>query len=134
MRLSLCTLIAVASICTAAPPPAPQIRITGTFSNLTYNSEGGDLLGMEVLIVPAEGDRVGFVAFVQLAEGGAPRSALVPLKVDGAKVEFTLPQDGAAPELHFSGVVSKSELVGAWTHGEREVLRRGVSYWDGTAL
>jgi hypothetical protein len=135
MRLSLCALIAVTSLCAAAPPSDARVRITGTFSNLTYNSEGGDLLGMEVLIVPAPGDRAGFVAFVQLAEGGAPRSALVPLKVDGAKVKFTLPKDGALPEMHFSGVVSKTELVGTWSHGgEREVLIRGVSYWDRTAL
>ena len=135
MRLILCTLLAVASFCSAAAPPGANSRVTGTFSNLNYNREGGDLLGMEILIVPAQGDRLGFVAFVQLAEGGAPRSALVPLKVDGAKVEFTLPTDGTVPEMHFSGVVSKTELVGTWSHGgEREVLKRGVSYWDRPAL
>jgi hypothetical protein len=135
MRLILCTLIAAAGVCAAAPPFGRDIGITGTFSNLHYNSEGGDLLGMEVLIVPAQGDRVGFVAFVQLAEGDAPRSALVPLKVNGTKVEFTLPADGALPEIHFSGVVSKEHLVGTWSpSGEQEVLKHGVSYWDATAL
>jgi hypothetical protein len=59
----------------------------------------------------------------------------VPLKVDGAKMEFTLPMSGSMPEMHFSGVVSKTQLIGAWTHGgEQEVLKRGVSYWDATAL
>ena len=135
MRRILCTLIAIASLCAAAPSSGADVRITGTFSNLRYNSEGGDLLGLEILIVPAQGDRGGYVALVQLAEGGAPYSALVPLKVDGAKVEFTLPGGGSMPEMHFSGVVSKTQLIGAWSHGgEREVLKRGVSYWDATAL
>ncbi len=31
-------------------------RVTGIYSSLTYNEEGGDLLGMELLIVPREGD------------------------------------------------------------------------------
>src|SRR5438876_9654201 len=124
MRSILCILIAIASLCAAAPSSGADVRITGTFSNLRYNSEGGDLLGLEILIVRAQGDRGGYVAFVQLAEGGAPYSALVPLRVDGAKVEFTLPGDGSMPEMHFPGVVSKTQLVGAWSHGgEREVLK-----------
>ncbi len=49
-----------------------EVRITGTFTNLSYNTEGGDLLGTEFLIVPGQGDQGGFVAFVQT--GGRRRT------------------------------------------------------------
>lgn len=107
-----------------------EVRITGTFTNLSYNIESGDLLGTEILIVPGQG---GFVAFVQLAEGGEPFSALVPPKVEGPRIEFTMPEHGSYAGLKFSGAVSTTELVGRWSSGQREVMKRGVSYWDSKA-
>jgi len=37
------SLIVVASLGAAAPSFSADVRITGTFSNLRYNSESGDL-------------------------------------------------------------------------------------------
>ena len=53
-------------------------RITGIYSNLAYNQEGGDLLGMEVFIIPSD-ERSGnsYTAFVQIAEGSRMASANV---------------------------------------------------------
>jgi hypothetical protein len=129
MRL-LHSVIVVASLAAAVPSFGADVRVTGTFSNLRYNSEGGDLLGLEVLIILAPGDHLGYVALVQLAEGGAPYSALVPVKVTGAHIEFALPKDGPYHGLEFSGTISAKELTGTWSSGNREVLKRGKSYWD----
>ena len=129
MRL-LHSLVVIASLGATVPTLAADVRVTGTFSNLRYNSEGGDLLGLEILIIPAPGDGVGYVALVQLAEGGAPYSALVPVTVTGTHVEFAFPKDGPYNGLRFSGSVNAKELAGTLSSGEHEVLKRGRSYWD----
>lgn len=114
---------------------ADAVRVAGVYSNLHYNKEGGDLLGAEVLIFPANASN-GFSALVQLAEGGAPFAALVSVIVTGSKVEFTIPEGGPYGGLRFSGTVSRTELVGRWSSGsafgggERERLKRGKSYWQ----
>src|SRR5579862_6821746 len=100
-----CSLMIFLVLLLSGPVHSAEIRITGTFTDLQFNDEGGDLLGTEILIVPSQGDGVGFAAFVQLAEGGAPYSVLVPLAVDRLKISFTLPKDGGYPGLKFIGVV-----------------------------
>jgi len=114
---------------------ADAVRVAGVYSNLHYNKEGGDLLGAEILIFPSKGPTT-FSALVQLAEGGAPFSVLVPVLVTGSKVEFTIPEGGPYGGLRFSGSVSRTELVGRWSSGsafgggDREQLKRGKSYWQ----
>jgi hypothetical protein len=115
---------------------ADNIRPSGVYSNLHYNKEGGDLLGAEVIVFPSDGP-TGFSALVQLAEGGAPVAFLVPARVTGARVEFAIPKGGPYAGLSFSGVVSRTELVGRWSSGtafggagDTERLKRGKSYWQ----
>jgi hypothetical protein len=124
------SLVVIASLGAADPSFSADVRVTGTFSSLRYNSEGGDLLGLEILIIPAPGDKVGYIALVQVAEGGAPYSALVPVTVTGTHIEFTFPRDGPYNGMKFSGTVSATDLTGTWSTGNREVLKRGRSYWD----
>jgi hypothetical protein len=109
---------------------AQTLRVTGIYSNLTYNKEGGDLLGMELLIVPSVGAKPAYSAFVQIAEGGAPFTALVPVKVSGSQIEFTLPTGGAYDGAHFVGTLNDAGLIIRWSHGAEERLKRGKSYWQ----
>ena len=101
-------------------------RLTGVFSNLEYNEEGGDLLGWEVIIVFG-GDR--HYAIVQSAEGSPSRPEVVVLAVSGSKISFTL-EDGST----FSGVIGKRGIKGSFKHrlgGTEDVLlKRGKSYWQ----
>ena len=124
------SLVVIASLGAAVPSFSADVRVTGTFSNLRYNSEGGDLSGLEILIIPAPGDTVGYVALVQLAEGGAPYSALVPVTVIGTHIKFAFSKDGPYNGMKFSGTISATELTGTWSTGNREVLKRRRSYWD----
>ncbi len=52
--MSLKNLICVACLTLWFGPAVqgkqPEVRVTGVFSNLKYNQEGGDLLGIEVFI------------------------------------------------------------------------------------
>ncbi|WKE66661.1 hypothetical protein PVT67_05295 [Gallaecimonas kandeliae] len=104
-------------------------RISGIYSNLEYNEEGGDFLGMEVFIFPSGGEGA-YKALVQIAEGGFPFSALVSVKVAGLQVEFTLPKGGEYSGVHFSGSIRKNELILLENQGSKEHLKRGKSYWQ----
>jgi hypothetical protein len=77
--------------------PAPPPKISGIYSDLVFNNEGGDLLGIELMIVPREskGD-LAWSAFVQVAEGGAPQTALAPLALIGNKLECGHSEDRMA--------------------------------------
>ena len=106
-------------------------RITDIYSNLSYNKDGGDLLGMELLILPSgHGPEPAYSVFVQIAEGGTPFSVVVPLKVTGTKIEFTLPPGGAYSDEHFEGTFKGIELVVRWSQGTEEHLKNGKSYWQ----
>jgi len=109
-------------------------KVSSLYSDLTYSAEGGDLLGMELLVVPAGEDKTGILwnAFFQLSEGAAPYCTVVSLLVRGNKVEFTLPPGGALGGLHFTGTISSTEMVLTTPSGQVEHLRRGKSYWQGT--
>jgi len=135
MRLSLVTC-AIALLCVGVAVGADTVRATGVYSSLYFNKEGGDLLGAEILIFPSKSP-TGFSALVQLAEGGAPFAVLVPVRVSGTLVEFTISASGPYGGLNFTGTVTRTELIGKWSSGnafagtgDRERLKRGKSYWQ----
>ncbi len=104
-----------------------KLKVTGIYSNLRYIQEGGDLLGMELLVVPSE---AGYTGFVQIAEGGAPYTAVVPVVATGSRISFTLPSDGAYGAMKFDGELKGASLVIKSPEGANETLMRGKSYWQ----
>jgi hypothetical protein len=66
--------VAIAAACTvvgaAVVTAQSRVQITGVYSDLRYNAQGGDLLGMEVFIVAGPG---GYFATVQCASHGLGR-------------------------------------------------------------
>src|ERR1700722_15614747 len=107
----LMLFVFTSSLALAGPQGAP-LKVSGIYSDLAYNAEGGDLLGLELLVIPAGEDNTGVLwnAVVQLAEGGAPYCKVVPFVVHGSRVEFTLPRDGAGEAMHFAGTISATEI------------------------
>lgn len=111
-------------------------HVTGIYSDLYYNKEAGDLLGMELLVVPGPSTTApDYTVFVQIAEGGAPYTAVVPFIVQGSHIEFTLPTgDPSYSGMHFVGVLTKSAVVlhleKGNEKGEEESLGRGKSCWQ----
>jgi hypothetical protein len=120
--LSLLALIGVGASGVAPP------RITGIYSNLGYNQGGGDLLGMELMVIPGGGG--GYTVFVQIAQGGAPETAITTLAVDGNKIAFEMPEDGAYPGQRLAGTLTATGMRLKWSSGDVEVLKRGKSYWQ----
>lgn len=108
----------------AAAGPA---RITGCYSDLYYNEEGGDLIGTEIFIVYAV---KGYYALYQESEGEPTVLALFPITVDGNNISFTVPSRG--PEYgQFRGTIAGKWLTGRFANSDNDlVLERKESYWQ----
>ncbi|MFI4967691.1 MAG: hypothetical protein ACHQAU_03100 [Gammaproteobacteria bacterium] len=134
MKIVIFFVSMLLSVTGFAAQDAP-VHVTGMYSDLYYNEEGGDLLGMEVFIFNSKD---GYQALVQIAEGELPTVSLVPLDVDGANIRFTIPGGGAGNNsATFSGTVSAQGIKGHWSDGrlsttgtKDEALKRGKSYWQ----
>lgn len=117
----------------AADKPAP---ITGIFSDLYYNKEGGDLLGTEVFIVP-DGDQ-GYIAFVQAAQGTISKPVVVSVHVNsGRRISFIVPAPSDAEgsymlQANDNGVdgTRTYHRANASTANEAIHLKRKPSYWE----
>lgn len=104
--------------------------VTGTFSSLSYNSEGGDLLGLEIRVVRS---RHGYQCTVQTAEGAPSDLQIADVRVAGDSVSFSVPGvDGGVRS--FVGRVGRSSLTGIvrMTSGATDTVRlaRRRSFWD----
>lgn len=100
----------------------------GMFSSLTYNKEGGDLLGYEIRVVPTAD---GLMGAIQVAEGDAGHLHVVPVSVSENKIMFDVPLTGLA--VKFIGSCEKGGLSGVLnlpSGSESVFLKRGLSYWE----
>lgn len=101
-------------------------KITGCYSDLYFNEEGGDLLGIEIFIVYS---RDGYYALYQECEGSPSVPQLLPVKVNGTAISFTVPTRGTYGE--FSGKVTPNELTGTFLNTDNHIsLKRKNSYWQ----
>jgi len=138
MRIGWCVAVATSVVLTLsfrASATDTKAHITGIYSDLEYNQEGGDLLGTEIFIVYSADDS--FVGFVQCWEGGTTRPDVVPIKVSGDTISFKV----LAPSLGegtYKGRVVKTGFDGEWTHPSADGtsktepihLKRKQSYWQ----
>lgn len=108
-------------------------RVTGVYSDMSFNKESGDVSGIEIFIVFS---REGYIAIFQDAEGSPSVPVAVPLSVKGSKIEFTLPvRNGYSGK--FVGKIENGKLVGQFLEGEvgkegrvEIKLKKGRSYWQ----
>ena len=113
-----------------AAQSAKAAKITGTYTNMYFNREGGDVLGEELKIVRT---RKGYQGALQVAEGAPGELVVVDIKVTGDRIDFTVP-DSHPDASQFSGTVQGGVVRGEFrykTGGTQKVtLRKGKSYWD----
>jgi hypothetical protein len=108
-----------------------SIHLTGIYSNLVQSKESGDLSGMELMIIPSnEGAESTYSAFVQVADGGAPFTAIVSMSVTDSKVWFDFPAVSPYPNEHVVGTFVGKDIVLRWGRGSEEHLKRGKSFWQ----
>jgi hypothetical protein len=105
-------------------------KITGTYTNMHFNREGGDLLGQELKIVRT---RKGYQGALQFAEGGAGELIIVEVNLEGDRISFVIP-DSYADAGQFNGTIQNGVIRGLFKFkggGEERVeLKKGKSYWD----
>jgi hypothetical protein len=118
--------LAVALGCAASTAKAPP-KVTGTFSNLTYNNEGGDVLGTEISIVNSNR---GYYVVYQISEGEPAVPVVLPAKVAGSSISFVIPPEGD-PRGAFAGTIGDQELSGTFAGNKEQIhLKRKASYWQ----
>lgn len=105
-------------------------RITGTYTSMYFNKEGGDLLGEELKIVLTS---KGYQGALQFAEGEPSELMIVDVQIEGNKVSFIIPATYAYAG-QFSGTIQNGVIRGMFRFkgGGQEVveLKKGKSYWD----
>jgi hypothetical protein len=122
--------IVVLATVAAAGEKKPVVRVAGTYTNLEYHEESGDLVGVEVKIVPVDD---GFQAAVLVSEGAPQPLVVVTVSAKGGAVRFDVPgQNGTS--WSFIGTIGAKALTGTITYesGYRQkiVLQRRCGYWD----
>lgn len=138
MQLQLGAILAFALLATpvdggrkSASSKMPPVDIAGTYSNVRYIEEAGDLLGMEIKIIPL-GEQ--YQAAVFVAEGSVGPMRLVDVRVRGTTLSFEV-RESEDIFWSFVGTVSAQSLKGTVTHslGGRQTvnLKRKCGYWDG---
>ncbi|UHD17220.1 hypothetical protein [Thiocapsa bogorovii] len=125
IRLSV-ALLASAVICAAAE----AAKLQGIYSNMEPSVEQGELIGIEVFVVPhVEDDEVAYVALVQFSDGLPTRPQLVDLAIqdDGISFSAVHPIEG---EIGFTGSIDAEGLTGRFDALGEVSLPRGESIWQ----
>jgi hypothetical protein len=113
----------------------PEIQLTGVFSSLKYNQEGGDLLGIEAFIFYGGGE---YWLLFQDSDGSPNKPQLVKANVSEDSLEFTILDswvlaDGKieSRNRNFKGVISKTHILGKFNDSNETIrLSRKKSYWQ----
>ena len=105
-------------------------RITGTYTNMHYNHEGGDVLGEELRIAYTS---KGYEGTLQFAQGVPGELILVEITQKGKKIAFDIPPKHPE-EGSFNGTIERDTLEGQFmfkSGGTQNVqLKKGKSCWD----
>ncbi len=101
--------------------------ITGFFSSFRVSERSGDLVGMELHVVP---DPTGYSIVIHASEGAPAYPETYHVRVEGDKVAFTIPENtkcGLPPGKYRAKIKAKVlELTGPY---KRWVVPRKSSFW-----
>src|SRR5262249_40168851 len=109
---------------------ADSVRYAGTFSSLEYHESEGDVVGVELRIVPARG---GYEGTFQFAEGEPGHLVLVKVDVKGDVIRFSVPPPcmyAGEFEGHFDGKAVRGTLKPEHGKPIDLVLPRKCGLWD----
>lgn len=117
-------------LCNDSSVYASSKNLYGTYTDLHYQNNGGDLIGHELKIVLT---RKGLQGALQFADGGPSELVVVDITIVNGRIFFIIP-DGFAGGGRFEGAVDRSKIKGKFmykTGAEETVyMKRGLSYWD----
>lgn len=117
-------LLALFTISSSAEGLSP--RTTGIYSDMSYNTVGGDVIGTEIFVVDTNR---GYYVVFQSGDGEPSVPVVIPAMVSGPTIRFTLPPGTAGGT--FTGTVSTTQLVGSFSSNHQTIhLKRKASYWQ----
>ena len=107
----------------------------GIYSSLEYHEESGDLVGVEIYVIPAG---AGYWVVFQESQGEPAAPVLAPAEVGGDVITFDLPDTGSGYAGRFTGkFLEDGQLVGGFNNStiapdgsELFSLRYGPGYWQ----
>ena len=103
--------------------------VIGTYSSLRYNSESGDLNGLEITVVPTDS---GLIAVVELAEDGINELHLAKVKKSDGKLLFA-PRLDDGTEVRFSMECTPRVCKGTYHWGRALIkfeLPKSHGFWN----
>jgi hypothetical protein len=119
----------VANLMAAGISSAAEPRgIAGIFSSLAFNLDAGDLVGMELLLIPAGGND-DYRAVVQVVEGDFPLVAIATVHVKEGAFDLVFKAEGIDTPISMKCKVT-SEGVTCANKMSTEKMKRGKSYWQ----
>ena len=103
-----------------------NINITGIYSDMYYNKEGGDVLGSEIFLLYSA---KGYFIVYQYSEGEPSVPLITEAKVKDLTIEFTIQGTGNYNGT-FKGNITREGLKGKFENGYELNLKRKTSYWQ----
>jgi hypothetical protein len=129
-ELTLMGAAIVLLVCAVTRAAADTPKLQGIYSNMEPSVEQGELIGIEVFILPhIRDDEVAYVALVQFSDGLPTRPQLVDLAIqdDGISFSAVHPIEG---EIGFNGSIDTEGLTGRFDALGEVSLPRGESIWQ----
>ncbi len=100
--IGLTVLVPLGRCCSQDTPALRHGIVFGTFSDLRYLDEPGDVLGSEITIIPQYHSSY---AIFQCAEGAPTDPVFVPVQIKGNRVTFQIEKDHPCSGT-YTGVIS----------------------------
>ncbi len=102
--------------------------VFGTFSDLRYNHQGGDLLGTEITIIPQYRSAY---AIVQCASGAVTDPVFVPVQIKGNRITFQIENGSLCTGKYTGNIRSRGMLLSVREsdNSGNGFLPRRKSYW-----
>ena len=128
IRRLLIILILAFTMCPFPASAENKLKITGIYSDMNYNAEGGDLLGMEVFIMfSTDGIKSDYYATVQMAEGVPTPPVLIKAKINDDQIELSFPY--GSQKMKFKGRVTNDGIKGKFAGQKAQIfLKRKQSH------
>lgn len=102
-------------------------KITGIYSILSFNTESGDVVGEEIMVVFSN---KGYIATYQSSDGEPTIPVVTKVNIVNDTITFTLPPPFDI-QGEFIGVISKNTLTGKFKKSNQVlILERKNSYWQ----
>jgi len=109
---------------------AVKLAITGIYSDMCYNTESGDIVGMEIYVIYS---KAGYYVIYQSSEGEPSIPVIVKTTIKDSAIEFHIPE-GVPFSGDFQGQITsygiEGRIVGYSGYASKLRLKRQLSYWQ----